>query len=524
MARPSIYAQPVAQKNLQKTLPSPVGGLNARDSLAAMPATQAIILNNWFPVQYGLRVRRGWNRWYKEIPGTVESLIKYNGPTGAEQLFAAAGGDFIDVTAGGSYDAGDIAASGFSNDRWQYVQFANQVGDFTVAVNGEDTPQFYNGTVWADLTLTSADMSFDPTKLIHVTQMHRRLWFTEVDSTRSWYLPVDQLSGACSLFDLGETFPLGGYLQCAISWSVDTGQGMDDQSVFISSKGNIVIFNGFDPDNAPTDFGLVGVYAIGATIGRRCAVPYSSDVAILCEDGVVMLTGVLSQSKMLMQPPLTDMIQHKLSDDVSNYGSLFGWELLTVQRFNQLYLNVPQPEKLRQYAMNTITGSWGTFTGYNSFCWAKFNEEPFFGAAGYVGHGWHGFVDDADEDGQGLSIQASCLQAFSYFDSPRQKIWNMARPIFTAASEPRAAVFFDVDFEIDENFLPVPPFNSTVEGAMWDVAEWDDALWTGGGASWKRWFSLNNIGFAGAVFIKTATVDDTSWVSTDFVYLEGNIL
>jgi hypothetical protein len=372
--------------------------------------------------------------------------------------------------------------------------------------------------------LTSLDSSFDPLKLIHVTQMHRRLWFTEKDSPRIWYLPVDQVQGVVKLFSLGEVFPMGGYLQCAMSWSVDTGAGMDDQSVFISSKGNIAVYNGFDPDSLP-DFTLVGVYTVGATIGRRCACPFGSDVAILTEDGVVLLTGVLAQSKMLMQPPLTDMIQHKLSDDVNDFATKFGWELLPCQRFNQLYINVPADLGTRQYVMNTITGAWATISGYAAQCFAKFMEEPFFGAVGYVAHAWNGNTDDPDATtGVGKSIQASCLQAFSNFGSPRQKIWNMVRPIFTAPTEPRLSVFFDVDYEINENFLPVPPFQIAQNGPLWNHAVWDRSLWAGGFNSWKRWFSLNNIGFSGAIFLKTATANDTSWVATDFVYLEGNIL
>ena len=137
MVQAAQFARPVAQQSFLTTLPAPVGGLNARDAIASMPPTQAVVLENFFPTSAGVMVRLGWERWYRDIPepGVVETIIKYNAPDGVEKIFACANGSFIDASVGGTYDAGDVAKSGFANDRWQYVQLANLAGDFTVAVN-----------------------------------------------------------------------------------------------------------------------------------------------------------------------------------------------------------------------------------------------------------------------------------------------------------------------------------------------------------------------------------------------------
>jgi hypothetical protein len=537
MVAATLYARPAQQTSLLTTLPAPVGGLNARDALASMPPTQAVIMENFFPSSAGCPVRKGWFKYYYDIPGSVETIIKYNAPDGTEKIFAAAGGDFIDVSNGGAYDSGDIVATGFANDRWQYTQLANLAGDFTVAVNGADIPQYYDGAAWAALTLTADPVlypDFDPTTLVQVTQMHRRLWFTEKDSTRVWYLPTDVVQGEVKLFDLGEVFPLGGYMQVCLSWAVDSGAGMDDQSVFISSKGNVAVFAGFDPDDVTT-FTLVGVYAVGATVGRRCAAPYGSDVLILTENGVVTLTSILAQSKMLMQPPLTDIIQHQLSALVNEFNSEFGWDLFTSARYNQLYLNIPDPVAKYQYVMNTILNAWCVFTGYNALCWENFYEEPVFGSPGsggeanvsYVGRAWTGFVDDPDPDTNiGTSIQTKCLQAFNYFGSPVQKNWSLARPVFLSDAEPASIVAFNTDFEIVENDLPLPPFQNTGLSFLWDAddALWDSAIWAGQARSWKRWFGLNNIGFAGAIFLRTGSINETVWLATDFQFIKGGTL
>lgn len=534
--KPSVYSAPTQQANKLVALPSPTGGLNVRDALAAMPTNYAVVLENWFPARYGLEVRRGWRKHYYDIPtGDVETLLPYNSPDGTQTLFASCliAGDarFINVSAGGTYNALDLTAGIYISPRWQFTQIANQTGSYLIAVNGEDTPQFYNGTVWADLTITASATEFpdfDPKTFIHVSQMHRRLWFCERNSTRVWYLPVDEIQGEVKLFDCGEVFPKGGFVQCTISWSVDTGSGMDDQSVFISSRGNVAIFKGFDPDNAPTDFGLVGVYSIGATIGRRCSVKFGSDVAILCEDGVLLLSGLLAQSKILMQPPITEIIQSRLSQDVDVYNDDFGWALFELPRHNQFYINVPRPEEQYQYAMNTILNAWTVFTGQKAYHWALFYDEPFFGSEGFVGQSWIGGVDDPDPvTGVGTSILTRCLQAFSNFGSPRQKMWSMARPVFVADQAPRFSAGFNTDYQIGEDYLPIPPFLDTGLVSLWDVAAWDaeDALWAGELIAWRKWVSLNDLGFTGALFLKTASiVEQTSWIETDYILIEGGAL
>jgi hypothetical protein len=186
---------------------------------------------------------------------------------------------------------------------------------------------------------------------------------------------------------------------------------------------------------------------------------------------------------------------------------------------------VPDPAGRYQCVMNTILDAWTVFLGYNALCWENLYEEPVFGADGFVGRAWAGFVDDPNPTTNvGQSIQTRCLQAFSYFGGPQQKNWSLARPVFLADSEPSLIVSFNTDFEIVENVAPLPPFTNTSGVFLWDVALWDEALWSGQARSWKRWFGLNNTGFAGAVFLRTGSITETIWLATDFQFIKGGTL
>jgi hypothetical protein len=268
------------------------------------------------------------------------------------------------------------------------------------------------------------------------------------------------------------------------------------------------------------------VYKTGRTLGLRCAVKYGSDVAILSENGMVLLTQLLAQSRMLMQPPLSDIIQQLLSNDINVLSTRKGWQIAPVARYQLVMLNVPDPAAFRQYTMNDVTEAWCTFAGYNSFCWGTVYEEPYFGANGYVGRAWYGTLDNFNLDTlAGFSIQTRGLQAFNYMGQKtvEQKVFSMVRPIFNAADAPEIAAALNMDFAIKDNLSYVPTSSTGVHAALWDVARWDDpaATWSAGQRSFADWIDVTGVGFCAGITIRTATKNETYWVATDVLYQVG---
>jgi hypothetical protein len=295
MARQTSLAKRVQRVSTQQTLPSPVGGLDALHSLAEMAPTNAVEMVNFFPQQFGVRVRKGWYKHATGLPAQVESLFLYSAASGVQQLFAVSQAKLYNVTAQGAVGAPIL--TGFINNRWQHQMMVNQFGSWLSLVNGFDLPQKYNGTVWTNQTMTpEAGETLNIRDLISVTTSHRRLWYVEKNSGNAWYLDVDAIEGVLTRFGVGEVFKQGGSLREIITWSMDSGDGMRDQTIFISSMGDVAVFQGYDPDDL-ANWNLVGVYKCGAPVGQRCAIKYASDVLILSEDGVLPLTSVESYSR-----------------------------------------------------------------------------------------------------------------------------------------------------------------------------------------------------------------------------------
>ena len=72
------------------SIPAPVEGWNARDSIANMSPEFAVTLDNMVPNVSSVTLRGGYSDHVTGISGQVESLFDYSGGS-TNKLFAAAG-------------------------------------------------------------------------------------------------------------------------------------------------------------------------------------------------------------------------------------------------------------------------------------------------------------------------------------------------------------------------------------------------------------------------------------------------
>jgi hypothetical protein len=137
---------PVAKKFSATTasVPAPIGGWNARDSVAEMNPLDAVVLDNFFPTPSQIQLRKGYTEYATGITGQVDTLMQYSGGT-SSKLFAAAGSVIYDVSNAG---AAVSAVTNLGSDRWQYVNVSTAGGNFLTAVNGSDAALIYDGTDW----------------------------------------------------------------------------------------------------------------------------------------------------------------------------------------------------------------------------------------------------------------------------------------------------------------------------------------------------------------------------------------
>ena len=494
------------------SLPAPVGGWNARDALPAMPPLDAVTLENWFPATTEVLLRDGYSKWSTGITGQVETLMAYSGST-TDELFAIAVDSIYDCTAGGA--VGAAVVTGLSNARWQYTNIATPGGVFLSAANGVDAPLSYDGSNWTNPTITGVTATSLNSPVLYMN----RQFFIEEGTLKVWFLDVQSIAGAAQAVDISSFMYKGGYIVAHGTWTIDAGNGVNDHYVIMTNRGQVIVYQGTDPTDATT-WAMVGVWDIGAPVGRRSLYKYAGDMLIISEDGIVPLSGALQSSRVQPKVAITDKIQYAVSEAVTNYSTNFGWQVMYVPTINQLWLNVPykQGSEQQQFAMNTINGSWCNYTGWNANCFEMYKDRPYFGSNGYVAKAWDTEADD------GNNINAFALQAFNNFNSAgKLKRFTMSRPILRVNGSPAVYAGINIDFSMANSTLPLSFAPTSV--AIWDAGVWDSALWGGALSILQNWQGLNGVGYYGAPVVKVASNSiDVTWVATDIVIEGGGIL
>lgn len=511
------------------SIPSPIGGLNARDSIANMPETDALILDNYFPSPTSVDMRRG-SSLYALTGGTIiETIMAYNGAS-SKKLFCIDETGITNITAG-SNPTPDV--TGLSNARFQYVNFTTPGGHFILCVNGADKLRGYNGTSWyTDGDATHDITGVDSSTLIQVNIHKNRVWFTQKDSTKAYYLDVNSIAGKVTSLDLGPLFRLGGYLMGMMTWTINDSSGLDEYAVFVSSEGECVVYRGYDP-SSPSTWAMVGTFRIGRPIGRRFFTKVAADAILITVDGVVPLSQSLLTDRSSVNIALSDKIINLVSNDTESYNANFGWQVILFPIGNKLLLNVPSIENNRsyQYVMNTISKAWCTFgfqdatKAWNANCFEIFNDALYYGNStigtrdvGGVYRADHGQTERANP------IIAYAKPAFSYFKKRGiQKYFTMARPIFAVDGTISAAIAMNVDFNNnvpDQNYLTIAGNNNS----PWNTSLWNVTFWSLPNNVIRDWQTVNGIGFAGTLTIAASSSVGLQWQSTDYVFQTGGIL
>ena len=505
------------QISKSKSIQAPVGGLNARDAVANMKETEATIMVNWFPTPADVVIRNGMSSHATSMGGAVDTLMAYNfGAT--QELYGIAGGSVYNCTAAGA--VGAAVVSGLSNSRFQHATIGTAGGNFMMMVNGIDKLQGYNGTSWWEDGDGAHDITgFDTATAIHINNFKNRIWLIEENSMRAWYLPVVSIGGAANSLDLSTIFKLGGSLMAMANWTIDNAAGIDDYAAFITSEGEVAIYQGTDPSSANT-WALKGTFRTGKPIGRRCTLKVAADVLLLTTDGAFPLSKALLTDRSQLQGAITDKIVNLFNTDVQSYSSNFGWQAILHPIGTKILVNVPETESgnSHQYVLNTTHGAWTKFTGWNAFCFEEMNNVLYYGGSSAV------YKADTGTSDNGANINTDVQQAFSYFGSPgQQKHFKMVRPLFLTEGAVSPAIKLNVDFE-QKSPSGTPSFTAN-SSSPWDTSPWDTTSWASGDTITKQWQTVTGIGYSAGVRITTASKDITlKWQATDIVYALGGVL
>jgi len=490
-------------------IPAPSGGWNARDELDAMHPLDAVELTNFFPTDGGVVTKKGYASHATGMTGDVSFLAEFDAGA-SRKMIAGSNGEIWDVTSAG---AASSLASGFSSDKWQHAQFDPAGTALMGLVNGTDAPQTFDGTTVTGMTISGSGLT--PANLDGINVFKSRTYFWDSSTQDFWYSSVNAMGGTLTKFPLGRVSGFGGNLVAMGTWNVDGGDGVNDMAVFCMSSGDVIVYNGDDPGSS---WALVGVYRIGSPLSVRSVVKLGNDLAITTSDGYVPLSRVLPKGRVGVET-VSDKIIDEVLRVTKSYKANYGWDIIHYPHGKMALFNVPvSTTKFDQHVINTSTGSWAKFTGWNGISWSLLNDELYFGSTdGVVYKADTGRVDGTAD------IHAIGQPAWDHLGARGlQKNAKLARLV--GKTDATSLVY---KLEVGTDFVnpsgqpdDVSPAQA---GTLWGAA-WGSA-WPDESRIIDRWETVASLGdaFTTRVQVKSSTVG-FDWYSTAIVYETGGMI
>ncbi len=526
------------------SVPASVGGINAVDSYASMPAQDCIYTYNLMPVEYGLQLRKGYRKWATGISGGVRTIIGYESNTQdstKDRLFAVSENGIYNITSDGetspplvqsfavqSADSGWGTWLEFTNDASEHYLF---YADYEngLFVYEEDSDAWSRPTSWT-YDLGDGPESF-PVEDIAFVMVHKlRIWVILKGSDDAWYLPVASIAGELKKFTFGAKMKYGGSLQGLWSWTLDGGDGVDDYLIAVGRGGDVMVYRGGDPEGA--DFGLNGNWFIGATPrSRRIAAQYGKEMYVLSVFGLISMGDLLQGASVAnTRTSASAKVNRFLRSAVETLQQQRGWSIALHpgDGFMQVIPPVNSVENSVQYVRNLTTGAWGLWEDVPILCAETFDGQYFMGAAGEAeGEVWlySGALDGRELDGEGgTSIGFRTLTSFqSMGQLAAFKNVGVIRVVGLLSGQTTVNLQAVYDYDV-EKYLEAPSAESVQSDVVWDTAIWDDSTWTYDIEPLNFVRGAYGIGRAVAIGMRGTSQSRIDVVSWDVMLQQGGLL
>jgi hypothetical protein len=517
-------------------LPAPTGGLNTVSSGTAMPAGDCVELVNLIAAENGLRSRLGNQEWVTGLTGSadnlVRTLISFSGSEpSADRRFATTSSGIWPATA--STDAPAISitfASGLGEAGYgMSVNMVTAAGHFCVYCDEVNGYYLYSqtGGTWAKVAMgalpTQVD-GVDPALFVACTVFKERLWFVERGSTSAWYLDLDSVYGTATEFDFGQQFRNGGYLVGLWNWTYDGGAGLDDSLVAISSSGDVVIYNGTDPDD-PATFSVRGTWNMGPPpAGRDIVLDVGGDLYLLSQFGILPISQLVVGAE--TRRYVTDKVGNLFNLLMNTRASLRGWSMRRNPEDNSMVVLYPDysTEEARQIVLAEASRSWSRYEGLDMHCATVSEGQLYFGTTDGRVCVSTGYVDGVvlDDPDAYTPVDWRLLSSFQHLAGGGKVRVTMLRALFsTGGSTP--TVTLEPRYGYDQT-IPTAPSSGEAQAGTYGVAIYGESLYGGAATSYTHLTGGFGVGAPVAVAIRGTAIDRTILVGVEIAYETGSFL
>ena len=274
------------------------------------------------------------------------------------------------------------------------------------------------------------------------------------------------------------------------SWSLDSGAGLDDVCIFVTTNGEIAVYEGDDPSDA-NSWRLTGVYEISRPLNKHSFFKAGGDLAILTEDGIIPVSEALRKDRAALQAvAISFPIEDAWKNAVANRSTEYPITPTLWQSQALLLIGVAGQGGVA-YVANARTGAWCRYTGWDVRCGAVANDRLFFGSnAGKVMRGQNGGNDD------GAAYTGRYVPKFTEAGVRQPKVANHAGVTVKASESPifRMTCFQNYEIGTYPNASPL----GVESGDVWGTGVWGTFVWGSGTAEYAYtvWKGVRAAGYS----------------------------
>lgn len=513
-----------AANAMATALLAPTLGLNYRDSFITLGPKDAVVLDNFIARPTGVALREGFQKHVTGLGGVVNSFLGYMAQSDLDdKLFATVGGDIFDVT--DSADAPTAVETTTSTDGvWSSIMFSAPTQNYLCCTSPSGGYWTYDAAGgWVERTANLTGFSGNPGC---IASWKNRLFIVASGTNKVYYLPVNSIQGAASELDFGPLMKHGGHVVAIVNWTLNAGIDIDDYFVVFGSQGDILVYQGTDPDDVAT-FALKGIWYGGRPpVGDRFFHEYGGELFVLTELGLLplskMVNGMVADSYSVLSAKIGPVLSPMLTRLLDNPT----WEVKLAENNDILVVAPPKEStQYRQYVMYIQTGAWSTFSGMPINTMTTYNGQMYFGDEdGNVYLGLYGDGDNVERDGTGGDDVTGQVQGgFNDFGSPANlKLFNMVRPILVAEQAPAVQAQLNIEYKF--NPIYASPNYTNVSSSLWDSGHWDTAAWTGETGTFAAWVGLQGMGYYGSLRVAVKGKPGTTYISSTIMYQPGGVM
>ena len=203
---------------------------------------------------------------------------------------------------------------------------------------------------------------------------------------------------------------------------------------------------------------------------------------------------------------ISKVIAPTVTERIGVYGEIPGWDCILHTPANWLLFNIPIFGS-EQHVMNTQTGAWCRFVGWDARCFERFQDKLYYGGRnGRVYEVDIGGTDtnhDSSDNDVNIAIEGDIRCAYNYFGNKYEKRFTLARVLVSSDADASFSIGTSTDFN-EEGPLETPTTIAT-SGARWNEAAWNVAAWAKGETALQEWQMLSREGTAISLRLRSST-------------------